>query len=251
MMMLTSLVDKKSKNLKSLSVLIDPDKIHNNKSLKELLHICLKSEIDYIFIGGSLLVKNVLSDVVQLIKNNCQIPVVLFPGSNLHIDKSADAILFLSLISGRNPDLLIGQHVVAAPILKNSDLEVVSTGYILVGNDASTTVAYVSQTTPIPSNKSEIAVCTAMAGEMLGMKLIYLDAGSGAKEEVPPYMISQVNKSISIPLIVGGGLNTIEKVGKAYTSGADLLVIGTAAEENFNFLHEAANLRDNINATHS
>ena len=250
-MMLTSLVEKKSKNLKSLSVLVDPDKIQNEESLKELVHICTKSNIDYIFIGGSLLVSDSLSETVAYIKENSEIPVVLFPGSNLHIDKSADAILFLSLISGRNPDLLIGQHVVAAPILKNSDLEILSTGYILIGNDTSSTVAYISQTTPIPLNKSEIAVCTAMAGEMLGMKLIYLDAGSGAPEEVPSALISYVKQSISIPLIVGGGINTLKKAEKAYLAGADLIVLGTAVEENISFLSEVAVLRDKMNATHS
>lgn len=250
-MMLTSLVEKKSKDFKSLSVLIDPDKIQNEKSLEDLLHISTKSNVDYIFVGGSLLVNDTLSETVAYIKKKSEIPVVLFPGSNLHIDKSADAILFLSLISGRNPDLLIGQHVVAAPILKNSNLEILSTGYMLIGNDTSSTVAYISQTAPIPINKSEIAVCTAIAGEMLGLKLIYLDAGSGALEEIPPTLISYVRQSISIPLIVGGGINTLKKAESAYLAGADLIVLGTAVEENISFLSDVAGLRDRMNATHS
>ena len=247
MMILKSLVEKKEKNLKSLSVLIDPDKIKNQKSLGNLLDICEKHAVDFIFIGGSLLVNDTLNETVSYVKNNSEIPVILFPGSNLHIDKKADAILFLSLISGRNPDLLIGQHVSAAPILKKSNLEVLSTGYILVGNDANTTVAHISQTFPIPTQKHEIAVCTAIAGEMLGMKLIYLDAGSGAKEEVPKSMISQVQQSINIPLIVGGGINTKAKAMKAFQSGADMLVLGTAVEKQLGFILEVAKIRDQMN----
>lgn len=251
MMILKSLVDKRKKNQKSLSVLIDPDKIENEASLKSLVIICKNIDVDYIFVGGSLIVNDTLNETVSFIKNNSNIPVVLFPGSNLHIDKAADAILFLSLISGRNPDLLIGQHVAAAPILKNSTLEVLSTGYILVGNDANTTVAHVSQTSPIPTHKPEIAVCTALAGEMLGMRLIYLDAGSGAKEEVPAKMISQVKKSTGVPLIVGGGINTQAKAKEAYLSGADMIVLGTAVEKSVGFISEVAKVRNEINATHS
>lgn len=244
---LASLIEKKEKGQKSLSVLIDPDKIQNSSALQRLLEVCKKYSIDYIFIGGSILVKDTLEATVSYVKENSEIPTVLFPGSNMHINKSADAILFLSLISGRNPDLLIGQHVSAAPVLKNSNLEVLSTGYILVGNDANTTVAHVSQTSPIPTRKPEIAVCTAMAGELLGMKLIYLDAGSGAKEEVPQKMIDQVHKAIKIPLIVGGGINTIAKAATAYQSGADMIVLGTAVEKNINFIPEVAKIRDLMN----
>ncbi len=244
---LASLIKKKKKGQKSLSVLIDPDKIQNTDSLQQLLDICKKCSIDYIFIGGSILVNDTLEETVSFVKTNSDIPTILFPGSNLHIDKSADAILFLSLISGRNPDLLIGQHVAAAPVLKNSNLEVLSTGYILVGNDANTTVAHVSQTSPIPTGKPEIAVCTAIAGELLGLKLIYLDAGSGAKKEVPQEMIAQVDKAINIPLIVGGGINNITKATTAYRSGADMIVLGTAAEKNVNFIQEVAEIRDSIN----
>lgn len=247
-MILTSLVEKNKNNLKSLSVLIDPDKIQNEKSLENLLNICKKFNVDYIFIGGSLLVTDTLNETVRFVKNNSGIPIILFPGSSLHIDKSADAILFLSLISGRNPDLLIGQHVAAAPVLKNSNLEVLSTGYILVGNDANTTVAHISRTSPVPLHKPEIAVCTAIAGELLGMKLIYLDAGSGAKEEVPQDMIEQVNKSINIPLIVGGGINTIAKVHAAYQSGADMVVLGAVVENKVDFVSEAAEMRDQMNS---
>lgn len=247
-MILKSLVEKKKKGQKLLSVLIDPDKIKNEESLANLLKVCEVDRVDFIFIGGSLLISDTLNETVLFIKKNSDIPTILFPGNSLQICKSADAILFLSLISGRNPDLLIGQHVAAAPILKNSKLEVLSTGYILVGNDANTTVAHISQTSPIPRSKPEIAVCTAIAGEMLGMSLIYLDAGSGALEEVPAEMIAQVEKSIMVPLIVGGGLNSIKKVEQAYRSGANMIVLGTAVEKKMNFIKEAAKIRDQINA---
>ncbi len=244
---LTSLVAKKNNNQKSLSVLIDPDKINSEISLNKLLITCEKFRIDFLFVGGSLLVKDSLRETVRFIKEKSNIPVILFPGSNLHIDKTADALLFLSLISGRNPDLLIGQHVTAAPVLKNSNIEVLSTGYILVGDDSNTTVAHISQTNPIPTIKNEIAVCTAIAGEMLGMKLIYLDAGSGAKMEVQSEMIWQVNNSIDIPLIVGGGINSSLKIESAFKSGADMVVVGTAIEKSNNFIGKAANIRDQIN----
>lgn len=244
---LTSLVARKKNNQKLLTVLIDPDKIKSERSLNKLLITCEKYCIDFLFVGGSLLVKDSLSETVRFIKENSKIPVILFPGSSLHIDKNVDALLFLSLISGRNPDLLIGQHVTAAPALKNSNIEVLSTGYILVGDDSNTTVAHISQTTPIPTIKHEIAVCTAIAGEMLGMKLIYLDAGSGAKLEVPSEMIIHVKNSINIPLIVGGGINSSLKIELAFKSGADMVVVGTAIEKSSNFIAKAADIRDQIN----
>lgn len=244
---LNSLVAKKKNKQVSLSVLIDPDKIVSESELNLLLKTCQEFNIDFILVGGSLLVKDTLSETVRYIKEKSSIPVILFPGSNMHIDKAADALLFLSLISGRNPDLLIGQHVAAAPVLKNSNIEVLPTGYILVGNDGNTTVAHISQTTPIPTSKHDIAICTAIAGELLGMKLIYLDAGSGPKEEVPSTMISQVNMSINIPLIVGGGINSKVKIEAAFNAGADMIVIGTAVEENGNFIKIAANVRDQLN----
>ncbi len=246
-MILKTLVKNKENNKKSLSILIDPDKIYDTKSLAKLVDLSSDNGVDYFMIGGSLIISDNLSETVKFVKNRSEIPVILFPGSNLHIDKSADAILFLSLISGRNPEFLIGQHVIAAPVLKISNLEILSTGYILVGNNANTTVAHISQTFPIPTRKPEIAVCTAIAGEMLGMKLIYLDAGSGASEEVPQGMIEQVRKSIELPLIVGGGINTLEKVNTAYKAGADMLVLGTAVEDQLKFIGEVAGIKDQMN----
>lgn len=252
MRILTSLDEKKKRGIKSFAVLIDPDKIQDLASFKELIDLCNKTSVDYIFVGGSLLVKGSLDETVQLVKKSTKIPLVLFPGSNLHIDKSADGILFLSLISGRNPELLIGQHVAAAPILRNSHVEVLSTGYILVGDNMKTTVAHMSQTSPIPTKKSDIAVCTAMAGELLGMKLIYLDAGSGAEQQVPIEMVEKVKKSIEIPLIVGGGINSVSKAQRAFEAGADMIVLGTAVEKHSQFIAEVAETRNQINAiTHS
>jgi len=162
----------------------------------------------------------------------------LFPGNSMQLDPAADAILFLSLISGRNPDLLIGQHVVAAPILKNNRIEVMPTGYILINSGKITSVAYISNTMPIPDDKYSLAACTAMAGEMLGLQLIYLDAGSGAEKEISPRMISTVRKAIELPLIVGGGINTTQKALAALEAGADMIVIGNAIEKNPNLLIE-------------
>ncbi len=248
MELLQELIHKKSQGEKSFAVLIDPDHIDNSESLTNLVRLCMENRVDYFFVGGSFVTNNNIHKVVNTIKKLSTIPVVLFPGSNLHIDLHADAILFLSLISGRNPDFLIGQQVLAAPILKNSDIEVMSTGYILVGESNFTTVSYISNTTPIPSNKDSIAACTALAGEMLGMSLIYLDAGSGAQRPIPGKMIKKVSSTIETPLIVGGGLNTIEKVSIAVQSGADTIVVGNGIENNQGLLLEIADFLQQNNS---
>lgn len=192
---------------------------------------------DLILVGGSMVMSKVEA-VVAVLKNSMDIPIVLFPGNLLQLTSNADGILFISLISGRNPELLIGNHVAAAPFLKESGMEVISAGYILVEGGATTSVEYMSQTRPIPSNKTEIAVATALAGEMLGQKLIYLEAGSGAVNHVPLQMISAVKKSISVPLIVGGGLNTVRKVEDACRAGADVIVVGNAFEKDMSLLKD-------------
>ncbi len=230
------IIDKKN-NYQRLAILLDPDKI-DFETLPNLLHDCILNKVGYIFVGGSLITKFQLTDLVCFIKKYCDIPVILFPGNSLHIEPEADALLFLSLISGRNPEYLIGQHVVAAPILKNSGLEILSTGYILVDSGQQTTVSYISNTTPIPNNKPEIAACTALAGEMIGMKLIYLDGGSGAKNPVSSEMISQVKAAVELPIIVGGGINTIEKAENALNAGADIIVIGNKIETDPDFISE-------------
>ena len=181
-----------------------------------------------------------LNSTVRTLKAHSDIPVILFPGSNLHIDPSADAILLLSLISGRNPDFLIGQHVVAAPILKKSRLEILPTGYMLIESGKPTTVSYISNTMPIPYDKPEVAACTAMAGEMLGLRLIYLDAGSGAQRPVSPRTITAVRKSVEIPIIVGGGITTPQAAEDALQAGADVIVIGNGIEKDPNLLVEVS-----------
>ncbi|GHM99973.1 geranylgeranylglyceryl phosphate synthase [Cytophagales bacterium WSM2-2] len=238
MTILESLHIRSKQGKKSIAVLIDPDKISDTSELEPLLRLAAEDCVDYIFVGGSLVTTNNIAEIIKRIKENVSMPVVLFPGSALQIEPSADAILFLSLISGRNPDLLIGQHVVAAPILKSSKLEILPTGYILVNSGKTTSVAYISNTTPIPEDKYSLAACTAMAGEMLGLKLVYLDAGSGAEREVSPRMITTVKKSVNVPLIVGGGINTPQKALNALEAGADLIVVGNVLEKSPELLTE-------------
>lgn len=209
----------------------------------------LRYAIDFFFVGGSLITGHGLSAVVAKLTSQPDIPVVIFPGNNAHIDHRADGILLLSLISGRNPDLLIGQHILAAPILKHSPLEVVPTGYMLIDGGRQTTVSYISNTTPIPRNKPEIAACTAMAGEMLGLQLIYIDTGSGADEHAPEAMIKSIRKNIDIPLVVGGGIRTAQQAKAVWQAGADLIVMGNSLETNPDLMQEVANQRNQINKT--
>jgi putative glycerol-1-phosphate prenyltransferase len=216
--------------VKKFVLLIDPDR-HNETSLSYLLKNIRNSATDFIFIGGSL-VSGRLDNAVDLIKKYTGIPVVLFPGSLLQLTEKADAVLLLSLISGRNPDYLIGNHVLAAPFLKKSKLEVIPTGYILVSNENTSSVEYISNTKPIPADKTDIVVATAIAGEMTGNRMIYLEAGSGAKNSVPCELVSAVKKNISVPLIVGGGIQTVDEIRNIYLAGADMVVVGSAIENN-------------------
>ncbi len=234
-----SLLNKKEHLHKSFAVLVDPDKV-GKKEIDELIRLCTDANVDYLLVGGSLMVSNRLDDIVIQIKENCDIPVILFPGSPSQISKHADALLYLSLISGRNAELLIGQHVISAPAVKQSGLEVMSTGYMLIDGGAATTVSYISNAQPIPSDKNEIAICTAMAGEMLGMKLIYMDAGSGARKPVTEEMINAVSQTIHIPLIVGGGIRDAEKAYLSCKAGADLIVVGNAIEKAPSLISEIA-----------
>jgi len=232
-----SLLDRKSNHKKSFAVLVDPDKV-NDKQVIQLTELCNDAQVDYLLVGGSLVVSDYLDQCIQLIKANTNIPVILFPGSPSQISKHADALLYLSLISGRNPELLIGQHVVSAPFVKKSGLEIMSTGYMVIDGGAPTTVSYISNASPLPSNKNEIAMCTAMAGEMLGMKLIYMDAGSGAQKPISTSMIQQVSACIEVPLIVGGGITTPEKAKQNCDAGADIIVVGNAIEKDINLIKE-------------
>lgn len=232
-----SLSEKKRQGKKSFAVLIDPDKV-NHSVLDELIELSVSSRVDYLLVGGSLVISNHLDDCVQHIKKNCSIPVILFPGSPSQVSKYADALLYLSLISGRNPELLIGQHVVSAPFVRQSGLEIMPTGYIVVDGGAPTTVSYISNAAPVPSNKNEIAMCTAMAGEMLGMKLIYMDAGSGAKTPITESMIKIVADHIEAPLIVGGGIVDPEKAYLNCKAGADVIVVGNAIEKDASLIRQ-------------
>ena len=224
---------------KRFVVLLDPDKIRL-QNLDKIIKLANETKVDYFFIGGSLVVNDVLDSLLMDIKKECNIPLILFPGNSSQLSYKADGLLFLSLISGRNADLLIGKNVVSAPFLKISPLEILSTGYMLIDGGVPTTVSYISNTYPIPSNKEDIAVCTAIAGEMLGLKLIFMDAGSGAEKPVSTQMIESVKGAIQIPLIVGGGIKTAEKVRANIEAGADIIVVGDAIEKDPQLIRDMA-----------
>lgn len=233
----TSILEKKAKGKKLFAILIDPDK-QKNSVLSLIVQKANEANVDYFFVGGSLLTNDNLDECIKTIKNNSNIPVILFPGNAMQINKNADGILFLSLISGRNPELLIGKQVISAPILKQTSLEVISTGYMLIDSGKPTTASYMSNTLPIPRNKNGIATSTAIAGEYLGMKLIYMDGGSGAEKPIKIDMIKQVSKQINIPLIVGGGICNAQKAIDNCNAGADLIVVGNAIEKNTDLILE-------------
>lgn len=226
---------------KSLAVLIDPDDL-DESGLVQCLNRCIENKVGYIFVGGSHVTSNFIHEAVSFIKSYTNIPCVLFPGNAIQISAEADAILFISLISGRNPELLIGQHVVAAPVIKKSNLEVIPTGYMLVNSGRPTSASYMSNSQPLPNDKPNLAASTALAGEMLGMQLIYLDAGSGAEEPIAQRIIRSVKSNTSVPLIVGGGLNTKEKIKRAYEAGADVVVIGNGVQKNLDLMTEASDI---------
>lgn len=231
-----NILKSKANNEKLLAILLDPDKIIW-ENLENLISKINQSPATHVFIGGSQVETNILDDLILRIKQNCNLPIVLFPGNPSQISDKANAILFLSLISGRNPDYLIEHQVKAAPILKQTQLEIISTGYILIYGGNQTAVERISKTKPLDRNNLELTLATAQAGEMLGNKLIYLEAGSGAKQAVPLKMIQLVSQNIKIPLIVGGGIVDLQGIEKAHDAGADLVVIGTAFEKDSNFFN--------------
>jgi putative glycerol-1-phosphate prenyltransferase len=243
---LDSIGKQKANTNKAFAVLVDPDKL-TSQGLLDTIQLAKEAAVDYFFVGGSLVVTDTLDKVVTTIKSNCDIPVVLFPGSPDQITPKADALLYLSLISGRNPELLIGQHVISAPFVKQSGLEIIPVGYMLIDGGTPTTVSYISNTNPIPSNKNDIASCTAMAGEMLGLKVIYMDAGSGAQRAIPTNMISQVAKYVQIPIIVGGGITSAEKAKENCLAGADIIVVGNAIEKDPALIKQIANAIHSLN----
>ena len=215
---------------KLFAILIDPDKT-TDSGLAPLGLQAEKNGVDYFFLGGSLITEDKLDDCLRTIRENCRIPIILFPGSILQINPNANGILLLSLLSGRNPELLIGQHVVAAPYLRESGLEIIPTAYLLIDGGQPTTAGYMSHTAPIPADKPDIAACTAMAGQMLGFKLVYLDAGSGAQDQVSAATIRAVRKAVDLPIIVGGGIRTPDAAQQSLEAGADLIVIGNVLEK--------------------
>jgi putative glycerol-1-phosphate prenyltransferase len=227
--------------LKRFAVLIDPDK-YTPASITPVIDRASNGAVDYFLMGGSLLMHDGQSQLIACIRERTTIPVILFPGNNMQLNKNADGILLLSLISGRNPDLLIGRHVISSPYLRASGLEIMPTGYMLVESGNTTSVTYMSNTTPIPAVKDEIAVCTAMAGEMLGLRILYLDAGSGARNPVPAKMIASVRKAIDIPLITGGGITSATLAKQAFDAGADIIVVGNAIEKNPELITDIASI---------
>jgi len=229
---------------KSIALLLDPDKTLG-ESLDNILAIASSGGADYILVGGSITF-NRIDPLIRYVKERCSIPVVLFPGNLLQLSTEADAILLLSLISGRNPELLIGNHVLAAPFLKEIKEKLISVGYILINCGSRTSVEYMSQTEAIPGDKIDIVVATALAGEMLGMKLIYLEGGSGAVNPVPSEIVRKVRKNISIPIAVGGGLRDKNSIEETFRAGADLIILGNGCERNPQLLSDACKIRDSF-----
>lgn len=233
------LSERRKEKRKSFAVLLDPDKV-NFSTFPKFLEYAVAHGVDFFFVGGSLITNYAIDQLIAAIHQYTKIPAILFPGSSLHIDPSADAILLLSLISGRNAELLIGQHVIAAPLLKRSGIEVLPTGYLLIESGKLTTVSYISNTTPLPRDKPGIVACTALAGEYLGLKHIFLDAGSGAQFPVTAETIAAVRATVDTPIIVGGGIDSYEKADIALNAGADVIVVGNGIEQNPDLLPEVA-----------
>ena len=226
----TKLISARKDSKKLFAVLVDPDKT-DLKSAEKLAHAAAEAGVDFLFVGSSLLLNGTLDECLKTLRRHCKIPLVLFPGNTMQVSRYADAILFLSLISGRNADMLIGKQVLAAPLLKSSSLEIISTGYMLIDPGHLTSVTYMSNTIPIPHDKNDIAVSTAWAGELLGMKTLYMDAGSGARHTISCSMVEAVSKNVALPLIVGGGIKTPEKALELCTAGADVVVVGNSIEQ--------------------
>jgi len=228
---INTLKENKEREKKAFALLIDPDK-HTPGSIEETICLAAETKVDFIFFGGSFIQTDMANEFIAQIKEMVKAPIIIFPGNQFAVCDNTDAILYLSLISGRNAEFLIGRHVITAAAIKKSGLEVIPTGYMLIDSGAPTSVEYMSNTSPIPRHQCDIAAATALAGEMLGLQSIYLEGGSGAKNPVPLQMIQKVSKNINIPLIVGGGLSSADEVEKVFDSGADLVVVGNAIERN-------------------
>jgi len=229
-----------------IAILVDPDKFNKSERFDFIQKLKI-AQPNFIFVGGSTVSRKDFNNCVEFIKKETAIPLIIFPGASHQIHEQADALLFLSLISGRNPDFLIGHHIQAAEELENMDIEIIPTSYLLIDGGKKTSVEYVSQTTPIPNDQAEIARKIALAGKLQGKKLTYLDCGSGAMNTVSSKMVQQV-KTIGLPLIVGGGIRSIEKIKELHQAGADIVVIGNKIEEDVNFLLDISNLQKSKNA---
>jgi phosphoglycerol geranylgeranyltransferase len=240
------MLEKCKEGKKQLAIMVDPDN-SDIAGLQKTAEVADATGADYLFIGSSLLTRDNMALCINQLKKNCEVPVVIFPGSLLQISSNADALLLLSLISGRNPEMLISNHVMAAPIIKSSKLEVIPTGYILVESGKITSALYMSNTLPIPFDKTDIAVCTSIAGEMLGLKIIYMDTGSGAIHSVPMEMVRAVRQNIQVPLIIGGGIRTPEDALETWDAGADIIVIGNTAETNPDIIFEMGEAKRALN----
>jgi phosphoglycerol geranylgeranyltransferase len=234
------LQELKNNNKAGFAVLIDPDGV-DVTSIQQIAHLCNEHHVTFLFLGGSLMLTNHIQEIIAAFKSISKIPIVLFPGHPSQVDAHADGLLFLSLISGRNPELLIGQHVIAAAKIKQSNLEVIPTGYMVIDGGKPTSVSYISNTPPIPHDKPDIALCTAWAGELLGLQCIYMDAGSGAMHAISKEMIHKVASNIDIPLIVGGGIRNSDQAITAINAGAQIVVVGNAIENNPEMIIEIAN----------
>ncbi len=219
-----------------IALLIDPEKALDPKELAELVKKAEFAGIHYFFVGGSTVLRSDVERVVTALKQSSNIPVVLFPGASHQLSQEADALLFLNLISGRNPDFLIGHHVQCAEEVDAMNIEVIPTSYILIDGGKMSSVAYISQTTPIPREQANIILKTALAGQLMGQRLTYLDAGSGALEPVSENVIQFLRSRLKTPIIVGGGIQCTETMEQLAAAGANILVIGNKIEENIDFL---------------
>lgn len=231
----TEIFESFSRRKGQIAVLVDPEKVTSDVELAELIKKAEFARVDYFFVGGSTVTREDFLRVVSFIKNNSEIPLVIFPGASYQISPEADALLYLSLISGRNPDYLIGHHVASANEVYTMDIEVIPTAYMLIDGGNKSSVAYVSQTTPIPNDKSSIILNTAKAGILQGKKIIYVDAGSGALNSVPSTIVNDLAK-LNVPVIVGGGIRSMERIEEIAEAGANVIVIGNKIEEDLDFL---------------
>ncbi len=227
---------------KKLAILIDPDKVDEEK-LMQFFNAKGIEKVNYILVGGSLLFNN-LDHTLKTIRKQTNLPLIIFPGNAFQISSRADAFMLLNLISGRNPDFLIGHHVMAAPQLKKCNIPILSTGYMIFDCGKTTSVQYMSNTTPLPDHKPDLAVATAMAGEMIGMQQLYLEAGSGADHPVPVDIVKSVAEAVQIPVIAGGGIRSAAQAQSLWQSGANMIVVGNGVERNPDFISDLVRVRD-------